>query len=776
MRLKVWLFLACGAASVGLWGCGAADERSVDGGGSEAFDVLPVEEPYAYHKALKEGPVHRPRRDASATATAEEIDLSAGGWKLLATGAADSVLGVAATDFRDYLDVSMQAPIELDATPMLGDWREVQHAIVVGTPQTLLGCGEDLAGPKDYALDFSEARIVVCGFDEKGAAQGLYNLEARMNLREGPFLPKGFNASRKSLYQRRIVLNGLGWMEWPDNYLSQIAHAGFDGIYASVYANPNGAEGTAHYTKIRKQKPEDLKDLLARASRYGISVYAPVLFRYTGTKESEAELRALMRDILGQFPEIQGYILLTEGFFYDEWFGAGGHGGVDLRDWARKWSRAVAIVAEESHKVDADIEVLPWEYNIDFRPQQVDLKRYFIQQLPQDTIPLVTWENGKSFELEGFKGFLIDYSISEVGPSEVAEEQIAEAHRRGMKIYAKGDTFASWQFGTLPYLPIPYQWQRRYEAMEQHRVDGVLESWSFGYTPNFVSELRAWVSWTGAPPFEELLRMTASRDFGAGSEDLVLDAWQHFSAAIRLLPDMGPSMGTNFSPGVPLFFQKPPARTMTLEHSWSDQSTWKSYRGAGIDPLWPFAPTYLNFIPDFTNRTNMAEEYARRRTGVARMLDPEELKTVSVLPIYQKRILATADELEAGLGPYREAARKAPQAKQERAWREVMLVEQMLRTMRSTHAVLAFENLRFQLEHSSEKAERKRMLEEMTTLLEGEIDRTQDSLEAVRRDSRIGYEMETDYVYHAYVLEEKLEVMRAALDEEIPAYRERHGL
>ena len=498
LRPSILILAAIVAA---LCSCGRREESATADFSSEAFRVLPTEERYAYHKALKEGPIHRLRHDPAARPTAQEIDLSAGGWKLLATGKPGSVLGLAAEDFRDYLAVSMQVPVSMEHSASLQDSRPITRVIIAGTKQTLPGCGSGLDGPKDYALEFSAERVVICGFDEAGAAQGLYNLEARMTLREGPFLEKNYHAARKSLYRRRLVLNGLGWMEWPDPYLAHVAHAGYDAIYASPYANPNGAEGTAHYVTIRKQDPEKMKDLLTRASRFGISVYTPVLYRYTGTPENEQGLRALMRDILRRFPEIRGYVLLTEGFFYDTWFGAGGQGGVDLREWARKWCRAVQIVTEECHRVDPQIDVLPWEYNIDFRPQQVDLKRYFIQQLPGDSIPLVTWENGKSFDLEGLKGYVTDYSISQVGPSEVAAAQIAEAHHRGMRIYTKGDTYASWQFGTLPYLPVPYQWQRRYQAMEQHGVDGVLESWSYGYKPNFVSELRAWTSWTEAPPF-----------------------------------------------------------------------------------------------------------------------------------------------------------------------------------------------------------------------------------------------------------------------------------
>jgi len=468
------------AVGAALFACGEQTPVGQANFDAETFHVLPIEEPYEHHRSLKDDPVHTLSRDPQASVTAEEMEVPSAGWKLLAAAEAGSILGVAAEDFRDYLNVAMLARLELEFVDSVENWPTRENAIVVGTRQTLPGCGARLQGSKDYALESSPKRIVVCGFDELGSAQGLYNLEARMTLREGPFLPRDLQITRRSLYKRRIVKNWLGWMEWPDPYLSRIAHAGYDAIYASTYANPSGAEGAAHYVMVRRQDPDRMKDLLTRASRFGIAVYAPVLYRFTGAPDSEQGLRRLMRDILSRFPEIRGYVLLTEGFFYDEWFGAAGHGNTDLRDWARKWSRAVAIVAEECHRVDPTIEILPWEYNIDFRPQQVELKRYFIQQLPHEVIPLVTWENGKSFNLGGLTGFVTDYSISQVGPSEVAEAQIAEAHGRGMRIYAKADTFASCQFGSLPYLPVPYQWRQRYEAMEKLQVDGALESGSGG--------------------------------------------------------------------------------------------------------------------------------------------------------------------------------------------------------------------------------------------------------------------------------------------------------
>ena len=88
-----------------------------------------------------------------------------------------------------------------------------------------------------------------------------------------------------------------------------------------------------------------MRDLIDRAACFGIKVYAPVIYQYTGTPESEAGLRRLVQDLLREFPDIRGYVLLTEGFWYGTWGGAHGASREYVENWAREWSRAVAIVA-----------------------------------------------------------------------------------------------------------------------------------------------------------------------------------------------------------------------------------------------------------------------------------------------------------------------------------------------------------------------------------------------------------------------------------------------
>jgi hypothetical protein len=722
---------------------------------ARALPALPIEQPYDFLKVIENWVEPLPR-DPGAKPSSSEMAIPAEGWILSIPAPAGPVLRQAAEDFRDYLGRAMQVRVALDAKASLEGWRTLDRTIVAGTREQMPGCSAELQGRKDYQIVATPERIAVCGFDERGAMYGLYNLEARMNLRAAPFLPRDLDVVRRSLYGARMTLSGLGWMEWPDRYLALLAHYGFDSIYASVYVNPNGdIQNVSADYRMKRQDPARMHDLIRRAARYGLDVYCPIMHHLDGTPENEAALRKRVREIVTEFPEIRGYVLLIEGFDYDHW---PGWERKDLRDWVDHWTRGVNVAAEEMHRINPALEVLAWDYNIDFRPSAVALKRYVIDAYAPDVTPLVTWENGKDLERDGEHGYLKDYSINEVGPAEVAAAQIAEARRRGLKVFAKADTFASWQYGTFPYLPFPQQWQARWDALAQYRIDGTMESWSYGFKPNFVAELRAWSSWSGAPSYAELLRSTARREFGPGAEDLVLAAWEHFSKAIRLVPDTGPNMGVTNALGAPLFFEKPQPRAIVVEHSWSVPGIQAG--GVPVNAYWPYAPERVILVPDFSNRTNAAARYASPFS----------------LPVFNKYLLLAADEMEAGLLAYRRAALEAPPGKRPGAFREVLLAEQLERMMRSDEAILEFEDLRLRLAAAGDSTSRARALERMVTILKEELARTQAARDAQLRDSRLGYEWEQDYFYTPEVLSQKVSQIRAVLEREIPAYRARHRL
>jgi hypothetical protein len=304
-------------------------------------------------------------------------------------------------------------------------------------------------------------------------------------------------------------------------------------------------------------------------------------------------------------------------------------------------------------------------------------------------------------------------------------------------------------------------------ALERYSVNGTLESWTTGYTPNFMTELRAWFCWSDAPPLEELLGAIAARNFGPENKEMVLKAWDLFSQAIRLVPDTGPTMGTSNAIGNPLFLREPPARTATFKHSWTDEVAWMGYLGGELNPYWPFTVSRLVFYPDFTNQTNKAELYARTVSGI------ENVKEERVLPVFLKYLRLAADRMEEGLGLYRAAALRSPASKRECALREVIVAEQIQRMLLSNHAILEFEDLRMQLAAEKDCQKAGAILDRMETILREEIARTELSLLAATRDSRLGFQFECDYVYTPYSLREKLESLCETLEKQLPERRKK---
>lgn len=160
------------------------------------------------------------------------------------------------------------------------------------------------------------------------------------------------------------------------------------------------------------------------------------------------------------------------------------------------------------------------------------------------------------------------------------------------------------------------------------------------------------------------------------------------------------------------------------------------------------------FYPDFTNQTNKAELYARSATGV------QVGKDVQVLPVFLKYLRQAADQMEEGLKLYRAAALSSPESKRQRAVREVVVAEQLQRMMQSDQAILEFEDLRLRLAAEADSQKAGTVLDRVESIVRAEQARTELSLLAATRDSRLGFQYEQDYVYTPYSLREKLGVLR----------------
>jgi hypothetical protein len=130
-----------------------------------------------------------------------------------------------------------------------------------------------------------------------------------------------------------------------------------------------------------------------------------------------------------------------------------------------------------------------------------------------------------------------------------------------------------------------------------------------------------------------------------------------------------------------------------------------------------------------------------------------------------------SDQMEEGLKPYRAAALASPKSKRQRAVREVVVAEHLQRMMQSDYAILEFEDLRLQLAVEPDRRKALAILDRMETILHKEIVRTELSLLAASRDSRLGFQFEQDYVYTPYSLREKLGSLHETLEKQLAECR-----
>ena len=128
--------------------------------------------------------------------------------------------------------------------------------------------------------------------------------------------------------------------------------------------------------------------------------------------------------------------------------------------------------------------------------------------------------------------------------------------------------------------------------------------------------------------------------------------------------------------------------------------------------------------------------------------------------------------MEKGLILYRSIAINSPESKRQEAVKEVVVAEQMQRMMQSDYAILEFEDLRLQLVIVENENIFNNILNRMENIVREELERTQLSLLAATKDSRLGFQFEQDYVYTPYSLKEQLKILTETLNRQLPKVRE----
>ena len=564
-----------------------------------AFAAL-AEENYDFRKRL-ECAHEKGRRDLAAKPAADEFELKDGFVIALPARASDYLCRVAA-DFEDYLRVSMGVEARVTTKSRV---KKPGKALFAGLPGDFEDKHQKPLKRRGYSLDVTANGVTLQGYDERAIAQAFYHLEDLMNLRRAPFLKFG-SETRTPRFEVRMTHSGYGNDIFPDEHLRAMAHYGMTAILVFL----------DDIDKTKAQEYQDLKALIRRAAKYGLDTYLySYITAFAHPDDGDRPFVESYGRIAGYYPEAKGIILVGESCQFPSkdprvqprtWENkdkndkrplAGWFPCADYPQWLDAVKRAIRAKAPQ-------MELVFWTYNWGWAPKPDRLK--LIDALPKDVTLMATFEMfERRQKRNGIDTPTADYTISFAGPGQYFVSEAEEAKRQGLRLYTQANAGGlTWDFGVIPYQPVPMQWRKRWEGLnrahDEWGLNGIMENHHFGWWPSFVAELEKEALTEGGIPFDEHLRKIAVRDFGEANADRAVEVWKRWS---ELAEDYVPTDANQYGP-----FRIGPAYPFTFGHPAADQKTFpvKRYASNSIG-ICRFDYLLAGYVPQLTPERMDAE-------------------------------------------------------------------------------------------------------------------------------------------------------------------------
>ncbi|MDD5597571.1 MAG: hypothetical protein PHV82_06480 [Victivallaceae bacterium] len=706
------------------------------------------ERPYEFRKDLDQ--VHRKdRRDFSVTASGNELTVE-NGWKILIDAAASELLETTVKDLQDYFFTSMNISVMLCKIEDIAKHAGEKKSIVLGTVRELPGFAGKLPAAKSYWLQVNKDNIVLCGSDDRGLAQGAYYIEDLMNLKEAPVLEKG-EIMRESLFSPRMTHSGWGIDEFPDAHLNAIAHAGMDAIL--VFAEGPDLTTVGYM---------DFNDLIDRAAKYGIDVY---LYSYLKSSKHPSEKDAAeyydgaYGRLFAACPRAKGVILVGESCEFPSKDTANTTGKLQTAQdegirpvkpspgwWpCYDYPEWLEMIKASVRKYSPEAEIVFWTYNWGCTPEKNRLA--LINSLPEDITLQVTFEMFEQIRTNGAVKPVMDYSITFPGPGKYFASEAAAAKKKNIRLYAMTNTGGmTWDFGTVPYIPVPQQWTKRHDAVLKAHDDwglcGLMESHHYGFTPSVIGELSKWRYWSPAPDATEILKRIAVRDFGKAAAPHAVKAWDLWSEAMNFVPvanedqygplRIGASYPFIFHPDITRTFRSQTINVPSAEYAHSGSAIVKTF-------YHPF-------------------ENEQQSPGAVRY--PVEIKALKkAAAIWQNGI----DELE-------KALELTPDKKKLKAGKMLGLGKFILAALITALHCKQWWLLNQKLLLESDVETALAIVDKIEALLKEEISNAEKLIPWVEADSRLGWEPSMEYMTDRKHLEWKIRHARQVLEYELNTY------
>ncbi len=341
---------------------------------------------------------------------------------------------------------------------------------------------------------------------------------------------------------------------YPDGLLARLAAVGENAVWLHVelgHLAPLPWVPNAHI----EQRRTALRELVARASKYGIKIFlyfneprslptaSPVFTQHPdwrGTEEnnsnalctSSPEVRAALRDAITDLcravPDLGGFFTITASENLTSCW-SHGQGTKCPRCKDRK---PAEVIAEVSATIDEGIRAagdkqryLAWDWG-----WRDDWATNAIALLPASVELMSVSEWSLPIERGGVKSAVGEYSISSIGPGPRALRHWEAAKQRGLRTAAKIQCGNTWELSAVPYLPVLENITRHAAALRDAGVQDIMLGWTLGGYPSpnieAVSEIYAGGT----------LDTLAKKRHGEANAAAAAAFWRACSAAFREFP------------------------------------------------------------------------------------------------------------------------------------------------------------------------------------------------------------------------------------------------
>ena len=679
-------------------------------------------------------------RDKSAVKDKDEFEFF-DGISILVKNPESQVIMTALRDFEDYLFTSMNVCSSIKKS---------------GTAQVTVTLGKNLGkaeGYMGYRITVSADGVLLEGHDERGIAQGLYYLEDLMNIRKAPFIKFGVT-ERKALFSPRITQSPFGMYEWNDDAFKILAHRGFDAI--DLWITDPWTNNRGEYLDIRL--------IAERAKKYGIDVFVELYAAHSahpdddGAQEFYDNLYGTLFDVC---PIIKGVTVVGEATNFasrDPRVGLSPHSknfidniptGKTSPGWfpCSDYPEWIEMIKKAVRKKRADAEILFCSYNWGYQPEEDRIA--LINKLPTDISLLATWDMFHKFKVGDSVEDICDYSLSFEGPGEYFISEASAAKARGIKVYAIANSSGrTWDFGTVPYEPMPEQWIKRYKNMQKAQVElgltGIIENIHYGFHPSIITDIEKQAFFTPVESLEQTLIKLLERDFGKENAPTVKRATELFSEAI-----------THYVP--------------TNE----DQ-----YGGFRTGPAYPLWSGDLDGLPSSIPEQGKAPDrpHAMFGNGVyfgKYTLDNEGRNSLSGVRIFDelKAVKKVESLMDKGI-----SVLTAIKDKNDNLERLILLAIFIRNSCRTVINVKEHFILKQKLTVAGTRKAAARIIDDLEKIILKERENVLDTIPVVELDSRLGWEPSMDYTTDKKGLEWKLSQLDYELNFKIPTYRKANAL